>query len=264
MSARRPRQSSTAAAGSAAALPVARRVGRGHDPVAGPGDVAVADLPAQVDELARVFALVHHEHHVDGVQLADGLHRDVLGIARPDADDRDRPHCASPFARSPARPRSRPGRVQVAVAERAVPQDPADHDDRGAADARARAPGRPARPGRSAAPPRRASWPGPRPRPGSPRRSAAAGPRPPGRCSAPPGAGPGCSRWRPSAARSSPGGIGVARAAVRVSTTVWPDAGQGQLLAAAPRRPPRTRARRARSATAPRRRRAAAPARRPR
>src|SRR5258708_38722166 len=85
---------------------VALCVGGGNDP-AGPGDVPVADLSAHVDQLACVFALVQHEHDVRGVQLGDGLDREVFRVAGADAHYRDCPHSA---LRSPswAGLRSRP------------------------------------------------------------------------------------------------------------------------------------------------------------
>ena len=47
-------------------------------------------------EVPGVAALVDHEEHVDLVERAHGLGRDVLGIARADADDEQPPHRSDP------------------------------------------------------------------------------------------------------------------------------------------------------------------------
>ncbi|MNT42070.1 hypothetical protein D3C72_1784690 [compost metagenome] len=51
------------------------------------GDVALADLAAPFDQLVFAFALFHQEEHIDPIQRLYGLHRDVVGIARTDAND---------------------------------------------------------------------------------------------------------------------------------------------------------------------------------
>src|SRR5262249_53196740 len=55
-------------------------------------DVALADFPAQADQILFLTSLVHHEEDVDLVERIDRLHRDVVGIAGTDADDKDLSH----------------------------------------------------------------------------------------------------------------------------------------------------------------------------
>ena len=94
-SARRARQSSTAPRVGGGPT-VARRVGQLDDPVGRVLDEALADLLAQRHEVPGVAALVDHEEHVHLVERAHGLGRDVLGIARADADDEQPPHRSDP------------------------------------------------------------------------------------------------------------------------------------------------------------------------
>src|SRR5487761_1622698 len=128
-----------------------------HHPVGPVLHVPLANLLPCQHQVLLDGALVDHEEHVGLVECLDRLHGDLLGVTRADPDDEQPFH-----GRGSSLP---PGRA-------------------------ARAP----RAG-SAARPHRASSPAPRPRPGSPRHSAAAGPRRPDRRSAPPDAGQGCSPW---------------------------------------------------------------------
>ena len=67
----------------------ARRVGQFDEPAAGPLDEPLADLPPQRHQVAFRFALVHREEHIGVVERADGLRRNVIGVACPDTDDVD-------------------------------------------------------------------------------------------------------------------------------------------------------------------------------
>src|SRR5262245_24830696 len=55
-------------------------------------DVALADVLAQADQILFLTSLIHHEEDIDLVERIDRLHRDVVGIAGTDADDKDLSH----------------------------------------------------------------------------------------------------------------------------------------------------------------------------
>jgi hypothetical protein len=77
----------------------------GHDLPRWALDVAGEDLASHRGQVGPVLPLVEHEDDVGPVQGAGGLDREVVGVARPDADDEHGAHRAS-LARAAADPRS--------------------------------------------------------------------------------------------------------------------------------------------------------------
>src|SRR6185295_6224831 len=64
-------------------------------------DVALAERAPELAQVRALAALVDQEHHLHAPQRLDGLHREMVGVARADADGKDLSH--GPSARLPCR-----------------------------------------------------------------------------------------------------------------------------------------------------------------
>lgn len=72
--------------------------------IVGVVDVALTDLPTQVDQLVLALAFIHQKEHVDPVQRLHGLHRHVVGVTGADADHQQLFHHKAPLRHRRQRP----------------------------------------------------------------------------------------------------------------------------------------------------------------